>query len=412
MQIHHSEKESLFAITGHAGVGHVHSHQGFVQDDSAGFAVALELLKTAYPVETTVEIARANTETGEIFVRTKEGGVGVATARRGVTPWEAELLLRAVGLDSAYSQAAAFRVFGRVYGQGVLEVPVAFQTACCLAAMDSFRKKYPEHMVYGVEDMPGKTGGCIGARLRIQGIPASVMAVVNASEGGVGPDEDLEGNIMLGEKGQVMKILGLDRLPTIIVESKAYVPAVCREGMHERMWIRANADVDNTVVYDALCFGAASARLPFLNSDSAYPRGRGEMAAATQALGRRIAEIGNELAAETRAARKVALVAELAIAVSQDAGGVTYMSSDMYDIVAGGGLMPGTAAVLSMIVSEEYIREWKIPFFTPEDAAKYIQIIEGASQVLATSGDLARKQFKARFQFDASAFQILFQRWN
>jgi hypothetical protein len=235
------------------------------------------------------------------------------------------------------------------------------------------------------------------------------MAVVNASEGGIGPDEDLEGNIMLGEKGQVMKVLGLDRLPTIIVESKAYVPAVCR-GEHERMWIRANGDVDNTFVYDALCFGATSARLPFLNSDSAYPRGRGEMAAATQALGRRIAEIGNELASETRSARKVELVAELAVAVSQDAGGVTYMSSDMHDVVAGGGLMPGTAAVLSMTVSEEYIREWKIPFFTPEDAAKYIQVIEGASQVLVNNGDLARKQLNARFAFDASAFQVLFQR--
>ena len=410
MQTHPLEQESLFAVSGHAGVGHVHSHQGFVQDDSAGFAVALELLKTAYPAETIVEAVRADIETGEIRVETKGGGVGVATARRGVTPWEAELLLRAVGLDSVYGQAAAFRVFGRIYGQGVLEAPVAFEAACCLAAMDTLRKAYPDRMACGMEDLPGNSGACMGACLHIQGIPASVMAVVNASDGGIGPDEDLEGNIMLGEKGRVMKRLGLDRLPTIIVESKAYVPAVCGEGVEERLWIRANGDVDNTFVYDALCAGATAARLPFLSSDSAYPRGRGEMAAATQALGRRIAEIGTELASETRAARKVALMAELAVVVSQDAGGVTYMSSDMHDVVAGGGLMPGTAAVLSMTVSEGYIRKWKIPFFTPQDAAKYIRVIQEAAPILASRAVPARSQLRERVAFDESAFDSFFKR--
>lgn len=410
MQTHPLEQESLFAVSGHAGVGHVHSHQGFVQDDSAGFAVALELLKTMYPAETVVETVQADMETGEIRVETKGGGVGVATARRGVTPWEAELLLRAVGLDSVYAQAAAFRVFGRIYGQGVLEAPVAFEAACCLAAMDTLRRAYPDHMVYGVEDMPGNTGACIGAGLFIQDVPVSVMAVVNASNGGIGPNEDLEGNIMLGEKGRVMKQLRLDRLPTIIVESKAFVPAVCGDGVGERLWIRANSSVDNTFVYEALCAGATAAQLPFLSSDAAYPRGRGEMAASTEALGRRIAEIGNQLASETRSARKVALMAELAVVVSQDAGGVTYMSSDMHDIVAGGGLMPGTAAVLSMTVSKGYIRKWKIPFFTSQDAAKYIRVIEEAAPILASRIVPARSQLKSRFAFDESAFNSFFNR--
>jgi len=410
MKIPPLEQDSLFAVSGHAGVGHVHSHQGFVQDDSAGFAVALELLKTSYPVNTTIEVALGNIETGEIRVRTNGGGVGVAKARRGVTPWEAELLARAVGLDCVYSQAVAFKVFGRIYGQGVLEVPVAFQAACCLAAMDTFRKAYPNHMVYGMEDIPGHIGAYMGARLNIEGFQASVLAVVNANDGGIGPDEDLEGNIMLGEKGRVMRKLGMDRLPTIIVESKAYVPAICKEIVDNHFLIRANGDVDNTIVYDALCAGAKVAQQPFLSFDTAYPRGRGEMTAATQTLAQRIVEIGNKLASETRATHKVELIAELAVVVSQDAGGVTYMSSEMHDVVAGGGLMPGTAAVLSMIVTENYIRKWKIPFFTCEDAETYIRIIKLASTILASKVNSARELLAERFEFDVLTLNSYLQR--
>lgn len=408
MQTHSAKEESLFAVSGHAGVGHVHSHLGFVQDDSAGFAVAVELLKSEYPVETAILSAEADIETGEVVVRTQGGGKGRATARRGITPYEAELLQRAEGLDSAYSQSAAFRVFGRIYGQGALEVPVAFQAACCLAAMDSFRKAYPRDMVYGREDLPGNIGGFIGARTRIHGIPASVMAVVNASAGGLGPAEDLEGNIMLGEKKRVMERLGLDRLPTVVLESKAYVPAVCTESGQDRLWIRCNGQVDNVVVYDALCNAAETAGLTYLKSDTAYPRKMGEMAAATRALGKRIAEIGEELAAEPEAARKVALIAELAVVVSQDAGGVTFMSADIHDIVAGGGILPGTAAVLSMLVSETYIRKWKIPFFTPQDAANYIRVVQGAAASLASGADAARRQLASRFDFHETEFSPRF----
>jgi hypothetical protein len=404
MKTHSSIQDSLFGVTGHAGVGHIHSHLGFVQDDSAGFAVVAELLKGAYPVETSILSAEANIKTDEVIVRTRGGGTGRATARRGITPYEAELLRRADGLDSVYSQSTAFRVFGRIYGQGVLEVPVAFQASCCLAVMDTFQKAYPKEMVYGREDLTGNIGGFIGARMRIQDVPASVMAVVNASEGGLGPAEDMEGNIMLGEKRRVMERLGLDRLPTIVLESKAYVPAVCKGSGHERFWIRCNGQVDNTEVYDALCVAAESVGLPYLKSDTAYPRNMGEMSAATRALGNRIAEIGKELASEPTAARKVTLVAELAEVVSQDAGGVTFMSNDLHDIVAGGGIMPGTAAVLSMLVSEPYIRDWKIPFFTPQDAENYIRVVHEAATTLFSSADAAQRQLASRFSFRGKDF--------
>ena len=50
MTICFSDKQKgILGISGHAGVGHVHSHSGFVQDDSAGLAVAALILKKALP---------------------------------------------------------------------------------------------------------------------------------------------------------------------------------------------------------------------------------------------------------------------------------------------------------------------------------------------------------------------------
>jgi hypothetical protein len=39
----------LIGVMGHAGAGHVHSHSGFIQDDSAGFAVVTTLIRRALP---------------------------------------------------------------------------------------------------------------------------------------------------------------------------------------------------------------------------------------------------------------------------------------------------------------------------------------------------------------------------
>ncbi len=406
--IHNPDGTSIIGISGHAGVGHVHSHCGFVQDDSAGFGVAIDILKQAFPANTTIVAASADIETGEISVTTKDGGFGTATPRRGVTPHEADLLLRAIGLDATYSQSSAFHVFGRIYGQGVLEAPVAFQAACCLAVMNTFKKKYPGKLVHGVEDMPGKIGGCIGAHLKIDGTPVSVMAMVNASKGGIGPDEDDEGNIMLGDKGKAMKALGLDRLPTIILESKAYVPSLCEGIDHDRMWVRVNSEVDNCYVYEALLTGVKTAGLPSVYSDIAYPRGTGEMADAVKDLGERIVNIGTTFSTARTSAEKVRLIGELALITSQDAGGVTFMSSHMHDQVGGGGIMPGTSAVLSMAVSEPYIREWKIPAFDGEDSAKYMCVIKEALPLLANTADEARQQLEDRFTFDESEHAFLF----
>ncbi|VVS94040.1 hypothetical protein [Desulfoluna spongiiphila] len=403
-----NESSGILGITGHVGAGHVHTNFGFVQDDSAGFAVIACLLRKAFPVRTTISSVEADTDTGIVTVRTEGGGIGTARARRGITPFEATLARLAIGMDAIYSQTVACTAFGRIYGQGVLELPVALQTATCLAVVDTFEKKYPGQFVTGAEDMPGKVGQVIGTVLDIDDIPVSVMAIINASEGGLGPDEDLEGNIMLGDKGRALKELGLDALPTIILESKAYAPAVFKDNREEMFWVRMNKEVDNPTVFNALIEGIRAAGLTFSHSDTAFPRGTGDMEKATRELGERIAALGTALAAASTAREKVSLVGELATIVSQDAGGVTFMSSDLHNLVGGGGIMPGMCAVLSMVVSEQTVKTWKIPAFTAQDADHYLAILEKAVPVLADGIDQAKKEMTERSAFKEEAFAFLY----
>ena len=139
------ESKGILGISGHVGVGHVHSHSGFVQDDSAGLAVAARILKQALPVDTGIAHIQVSIEDGILTVMTNGGGAASAAPRRGIAPYEKELLeSRAIGLDASFSQNAAVQVFGRLYGQGICETAAAFQGACALAVLDTFVKAAPE----------------------------------------------------------------------------------------------------------------------------------------------------------------------------------------------------------------------------------------------------------------------------
>lgn len=367
----------LIGVMGHAGAGHVHSHSGFIQDDSAGFAVVTTLIRRALPVDTTV--AGISVDGDTVAVRTADGGIGRAKARRGFSHYEQELMQRGLGRDAVISQSCAFRCFGRIYGQGVLEAPVAFQTALCLAVIDTFSRKYPDQVRVAGEGFAGNVGRCLAAHLAVDGIPVAAFALINASAGGIGPVEDLEGNVCFAGKGELMKEFGLHRLPTIIVESKAYVPAVGEELATNSFFIRHNKTYDNPVVAAALIEGAKQCDLPYRSADDAYPRYTGDMRRVTADFAARLKTLAEKIESASSAAGKTALVAELAVLASQDAGGITYMSDPLFDLVAGGGLMPGTAAVLSMVVTKPYIEQRMIPEVDETDIAHYLTIIAGAA---------------------------------
>ena len=389
MNITRSTKtQGILGITGHAGAGHVHSHSGFIQDDSAGFAAVSSLIGMALPVDTTIKNVTADSD--KVEVHTGGGGTGRAVARRGFTPYEAELMQRAVGLDGLFSQGVAFRCLGRVYGQGVLEAPVALQTAVCLAVIDTFSKNHPDAILVSREGLDCNVGACMGVVLDVNGVSTAALAILNATAGGLGPAEDLEGNLDFAEKGRLMAKLGLNDVPTIVLESKAYVPSICKTLKDDSFLVRFNSEMDNPAIGQALIKAVKGAGLPLIQSDSAYPRNTGEMRENTAALGRRIVALGREIENACTASDKVRLVGELAVLVSQDAGGVTYMTENLHEIAAGGGLVPGTAAVLSMAVSQSTIEDCMVPDFTPEDALHYIYITGEALKILSNNLEVAR----------------------
>ena len=45
--IKRTDNKGIIGICGHVGAGHIHSHMGIVQDDSAGFAVTTSLIKSS-----------------------------------------------------------------------------------------------------------------------------------------------------------------------------------------------------------------------------------------------------------------------------------------------------------------------------------------------------------------------------
>lgn len=371
----HKEK-GILGISGHVGVGHVHSHSGFVQDDSAGLTVAALILKQALPVNTEISSVQVSIEENSITVHTKDGGKATAFPRRGIAPFEKELLeTRAPGLDTVFSQNAAVRVFGRMYGQGICETAACFQGACALAVLDTFVNAAPERFHISLPAKKGYLDKAITTVIDVDEIPMALMLLVNFTEGGIGPAEDYEGNVPWDFKEPVMKAVGLDAIPTVLIESKAYIPAFAPELTENKLMLRAQKDIDNIPLAESLLAAAKELSIPCCLKTDAMPLVSGSLKKATEAYADKIIAAAEKLKAADDCLEKVYLTAELASLVSEDAGGVTFMGNTVNDKMRGAGIIPGSNAILSMIVTAEYKKYIKIPMLTEKDASWYCSVI-------------------------------------
>lgn len=370
-----SEKKcGILAVAGHVGIGHVHNHSSFVQDDSAGFAVVAAIMKHAFNIDTTIKSVTGDSS-GTITVETNDGGTGISYSRRGMTPYETELLKRAVGEDGIYTQAVAVKTFGRMYGQGVTETPVALQGAAALAVLDSFHKKFPNKIHVTSQKYEGRIDKMAGTVVDINGIPVSLLLNINGSDGGIGPDEDNEGNTSIGQKREIMNLLGIDAVPNIIVESKAYIPDLSKEITGSTFMFRAQEGVDNTDVAKALADAASSCNISYILKTDSLPLSKGQLKKATISFAEKIIDLGEKLASADSSGDKVSIIADMAKLISEDAGGISFMSNDLHDVARSAGIMPGTASVISLLVPEDYINYWKIPVLNSEDVERYLELI-------------------------------------
>ena len=365
-----SIKKGIIGVVGHAGIAHAHGANNYQQDDSAGFCTAGSMVAKALDVDTSVDKVTCTAES--VTVSLKSGGRSTAYPRRGVTPFEAEMMKKAAGKDALFSQTLASKIFGRIYGQGVMETAACFQGALSLAVLDSFKKASPEN-VNIVHEGADRAGAILGTVVEYENIPVSVVIPVNFSPGGIGPDEDFEGSYMLGQKGEMMKKIGFP-MPAIVAESK--VSSVLSDGIdRESFLIRVSRERGNLVVAKALEKACSKLNLPYIYRDDLLSYDADTLQKATDVFADKLDKIARTIRTAETASEKIRLSAELAILVSQDAGGFTYMSKAIFSKAASPGLEPNTSAVLSMVTGKEYIKKNIIPFVTEEDRENYVKVI-------------------------------------
>lgn len=380
MEIKLSEKkQGLVAIAGHAGCGHSHSLNNQVQDDSCGLSIVLSLFKKA--TNLSLKIKDIEFEGNKVRVILENGGVGEGEARRGITPQEKKLAMTLVGKEVINTHTLILEAFGRVYGQGILETPVAVQTAIANAALNGFYVNYPEKFLRTKESVNGNCGEIVGTVLDINGKAVSVLGTVNATVGGLGPNEDQEGNSIVGTKGEIIRALGMDKLPTLIIEAMIY--SGFSKGLTENTYfVRGDKEDDNIVVVEAVVKAAEKCGIPMRYHETGMKRTKEALRNNTRLVADKIIALGERLKVAETSEEKVNVIAELAVAVSQDCGGISFMTNELHEEIGGAGMIKKVAAVINLVTTDEYFKENPIPYLTDEELERYLNLVlESVNQV-------------------------------
>ncbi len=383
-----ASSKGLIGIAGHVGVGHAFSHSGFFQEDSGGFAILLTLLGRACSLD--IEIASVEVvENEQVVVTTRGGGTGTASALHGFTPHEERMMQCAVGRNCAAPQTLASQIYGRVYGQGAGTQACAFCLAAARAMLDTVRVSWPYALVSAPEDLPGCCGEYLGGVLELDGFPVSWLLTINASCGGIGPNEDAEGCVPIGNKADVMGRLGMDDMPLLVLEGKAYAPAMDPPLERNSLFVRWNGEYDNPIAGECYVRAAEESGYPVLVESDAYLRMESSLPEETARLGQRIARIGEDYGRAKTSFEKVALMAQLATICSHDAGGSIFMSDGVHRYAGNGGLWPGLGAMLSLIVTRDEAVMWKSLCFTDEELNLLANVLAQAAVYLHQRKDEA-----------------------
>ncbi|MCX8127338.1 MAG: hypothetical protein N3C62_01115 [Synergistetes bacterium] len=380
-------------LAGHIGVGHVFSHSGFVQDDSLGFLTVVNFVKELFGLD--IKLVGTSVDGDSIKVFTSYGGVGIGKPRRGLTPFEISALRKAGG-DPLFVQRLALEIFGRFYGNGISESAVSFMYALSESILDSLNRAIPESKLLKCEDEIS-SDIVWGVNIDFWGVPLAILATVNGSKIGLGPCEDLEGNVYKGVKFRVLRSLRALKIPTIVVESKAFNPALSVDV--PSFLVRYNEEVDNSAVALSLVDSLKELGYPFLFISKAFPLlSKPAIEVESKKFVSRLLRLVKAFYRVKTSKSKVLILGELAKLISEDAGGVSFMSSRVNKVARAVGLMPGTGAVISMCLPKGYIKEHKIPFVTEDDLAKMTQVVRKAVIRLWDRIEDAQRELNLKFK--------------
>lgn len=386
-----TNKKAKVGIVGHVGCGHTNSLNNQVQDDSSGLSVVLSLFREA--TKLSLILKEITFEGNKIIVTLENGGKGFGIARRGITFQEKKMMKNLIGKEIINTHSLVLETFGRIYGQGVLEVPVALQTALANSALNGFLINYPDNFIGTVESVPGNHGCIVGSILNIDGIDVSILGTVNATLGGIGPNEDLEGNSPNYSKKNIIKKLKLDKIPTLIIESMIY--SSLSKGLSENTYfVRGDKVDDNPYVIQAVIDACKNLKIPLVYHETGMKRTKDALRNNTKLIGEKIVTLGEKLKLAETSEEKVNIIADLAVVVSQDCGGISFMSNSLHEEIGGAGMIKRTSAVINLVCTDEYAKKNPIPFLTEKELNEYILISKETIKEVYKNINLATKFIK------------------
>ncbi len=386
-------QQAKIGLVGHIGIGHIHSHSGFVQDDSMGFAMLVRILQECKYFNTIIEKINVVDDCIEIWLQS--GGIGKANVARGICFCDKELLHRAEQKSFLSPQFLSSYLFGKIYGQGISEVATAVSLAYAKAILDTIRKIWPE-TIYDKDNVPSSAGEFLGGNLSIDGTVIAWLLTINASNGGLAPNEDAEGNVPIGNKGILMQKLGLTTLPTIIFESKAYIPSQKNLVFTDCFNVRWNKESDNNIVGKALIEALSSLNLPYVYSDIAYPRNDDSLEKEVFRVADKIIMLGEQYKKSQTSEERIKLAHALAIVVSEELGGSIFMSNKIFKLFAGGGILPGLCAVLSYCSSQETMQKEGQVIYTQEEVEQVLAIVPNAITYIMDNYTMALTEIQTK----------------
>ena len=249
--------------------------------------------------------------------------------------------------------------------------------------LNAIQNVWPEKTLHVADDTPGSCGEFLGGTLQLGKYVYGWLLTINAAAEGLGPVEDSEGIVPIGNKGRLMQELGIASAPFIVLESKAYSPGPSDSLVSTTPWIRWNNDIDNPVVGDCLVRAARQLGYEPQIHATAYARRKGEMQEATGHMGKKICQLGQAYAKAASSMTKVRIAGELADLLVHEVGGTSFMSNCIHEVAGGGGLWPGQAAVLSMLVSHHEYEKVGTIITGNKDISVLADICMTALQMLA-----------------------------
>ncbi|MEM4542406.1 MAG: hypothetical protein QW583_00965 [Sulfolobales archaeon] len=380
-------------VAGHIGVGHVHSYGGLVQDDSLGFASVITLIRKFYDVD--LRVRKLVVESPKkVCVETTGGGVGCATPSSGFTEFEIDMLRQLEGSDASIPHLSVLKVFGRMHGGGCSEASVAVEYALAEAALDTLARNIPGFAIVKSSDFEDVFGGI---SIELEEGDMIALLSVNGFRRGIGPAEDLEGNVPLGHKKMIMETLGATRVPSIVIESKAYIPLLSDRIAGSTVLLRYNIEYDNIVVAREIAETLKQLGIDFLETSTAFPRYVKSMVEVKKSVLSELISTASALSSATAARDKVRITEQLVKLVCRDLGGVFFMSDDLIEVVGSAGLVPGTGAVVSIAVDRGYIENKGLPYATPEESSLLAEVAVKASRRILTNYEEAMRLLEERY---------------